>query len=207
MQPFWSSSRSPYQPVSQDEKLSQSESGDASNLHAETGPQERRWLGKALLCLGAANVLIALATLVATRGIFKIGFPVSGVDVSALPRPDPYVGLQLYGILTHPKPLVSLPVQPEATQRVFPVAGPASIGASPAVTDMSGTETLTPTLGVVAAAMPAPPSDWIKELHGTRSAFTAHWDSIASIVEEELWDAKSREARDSARTNTALAIV
>ncbi|KAJ6535093.1 hypothetical protein B0H19DRAFT_1383329, partial [Mycena capillaripes] len=94
MLPSWSS---PYQPVSQDEKLS--ESGSASDLleqqNALHGQRREKWLGRLLLCIAAANVLVAIGTVIATRDISKLRIPIAGVDVAALPRPNPYVGLNL----------------------------------------------------------------------------------------------------------------
>ncbi|KAJ7763463.1 hypothetical protein B0H16DRAFT_1455306 [Mycena metata] len=88
MQSFWSS---PYQPVAQEEKLS--DSGSALDLlqHNETQSRREKWLGRVVLCIAAANVLIALATVIVTRDISKLRIPLAGVDVSALPRPNPVI--------------------------------------------------------------------------------------------------------------------
>jgi hypothetical protein len=97
MLPFWSTP-SPYQPIAQDEKIS--ESGSASDLleqrkAGQTSSGREKWLGKVVLCIAVANVLVAIATVIATRDISKLHIPLAGVDISALPRPDPYVGLNI----------------------------------------------------------------------------------------------------------------
>ncbi|KAJ6455279.1 hypothetical protein C8R47DRAFT_1082823 [Mycena vitilis] len=90
---FWSS---PYQPVAQDEKLSESDStSDLQELHNEGQTRRDTWLGRFVLGIAAANVLIALTALVVTRDISKLHIPIGRVDVASLPKPNPYVGLNM----------------------------------------------------------------------------------------------------------------
>ncbi|KAJ7302448.1 hypothetical protein DFH08DRAFT_977867 [Mycena albidolilacea] len=91
--PFWSSV---YQPIPQDEKVSDSEAApDLSDPRTDRQTNREKWLGRILLCVAAGNLLVAFATVIATRDISKLRIPLAGVDISALPRPDPYVGLNL----------------------------------------------------------------------------------------------------------------
>ncbi|KAJ7456211.1 hypothetical protein FB451DRAFT_1512674 [Mycena latifolia] len=96
MPSFWSSS--PYQPVAQESEKLLYDSGSESDLPTQVQVQATltggQWMGRALLVIAAANVLIALGTLLATRDISALSIPIAAVDISALPRPDPYVGLK-----------------------------------------------------------------------------------------------------------------
>ncbi|KAJ7641815.1 hypothetical protein FB45DRAFT_1022546 [Roridomyces roridus] len=92
---FWSRPTT-YEPVAQDEfKLElESQSPSASHARANQSP----WLQRALLLLALSNLLLAFIALLSTRGLSRNStalWPVKGKDVSALPRPDPYIGLHL----------------------------------------------------------------------------------------------------------------
>ncbi|KAJ7487021.1 hypothetical protein FB451DRAFT_1391881 [Mycena latifolia] len=91
MPSFWSSSSFPYQPIAQESEKLLSESGSESDLPAQVqaAPTGGQWMGRALLIIAAANVLIALGTLLATRDISALRIPIAAMDISALPRPDP----------------------------------------------------------------------------------------------------------------------
>ncbi|KAJ7302452.1 hypothetical protein DFH08DRAFT_1089785 [Mycena albidolilacea] len=74
--PSWSS---PYHPIPQDEKVS--ESGSASDLleaHNDRQTSREKWLGRILVCIAAGNLLVALATVIATRDIYKLRIPSPG---------------------------------------------------------------------------------------------------------------------------------
>ncbi|KAJ7193095.1 hypothetical protein GGX14DRAFT_577612 [Mycena pura] len=102
--PSWT--RAPYLPPSPAyDKLPSSES-DAQLLPSESfvdSRSEKRgsdargggWLQPIVLVLASLNVLIALGTLLLTRDLADLHVPASMLDVQALPRPDPYVGLKL----------------------------------------------------------------------------------------------------------------
>ncbi|KAJ7834284.1 hypothetical protein B0H13DRAFT_1914194 [Mycena leptocephala] len=58
---------------------------------AQRMPDPENWLGKTALCLAVVNVLVVITL----HDISKLRIPMAAVDISALPRPDPYVGLNL----------------------------------------------------------------------------------------------------------------
>ncbi|KAJ7199651.1 hypothetical protein GGX14DRAFT_401252 [Mycena pura] len=103
---FWFSSPSTaYQPVAQHEKDCDADADADSTADvleaqaAEPAPAPTAStgspLGTALLCIAAANLLLAAAALFLTRDLAGLRVPVFGMDLADLPRPNPYVGLNL----------------------------------------------------------------------------------------------------------------
>jgi hypothetical protein len=88
----------PYRPIAQEqhEKLLHESDSASDLLEVRNECQTREnWLGKTALCLAVVNVLVAIAAVITLHDISKLRIPMAAVDISALPRPDPYVGLNL----------------------------------------------------------------------------------------------------------------